>query len=105
MKKTAGYFRVGSNDGGLTIHAWSLRPSAASVKRSETSPIAISDSFASLTCVRAAGAAPSRPTVHTSVGRVRAFEPKTTRRPDTALWVTLPPVQNGTGGPPAAATR
>src|SRR6478609_9453451 len=101
MKKTAGYFRDGSNDGGLTTQAWSFFPSEESVKRSDASPITISERRASLTCVTAEGVEPSRPTLQISDGCVSALAAKKMRDPAISRAGIAPPFQRTAGAPPA----
>ncbi len=75
------------------------------MKRSETSPSVSSRNSASLTCVSAAGALPSRPTLQSSAARDSVLVPKKTRPPATARPAIEPPVHSGAGAPPASATR
>ncbi len=75
------------------------------MKRSETSPSSSSRNRASLTCVTAAAARPSRPTLQSSGARDSELVENTTRAPTISREPTPPPVQIGVGAPPATSTR
>src|SRR5215470_17060952 len=107
MKKIAGYFLDGSKPAGRTTQACSLRPSAESVVRSETSPIAAPRKSSSLKCVNATPPFPSAPIDQISAARASVLWLKKRRRPSAANFSpeAPPPRQISTGAPPEIATR
>ena len=73
---------------------------AESVKRSDVSPIAISERRASLTCVTAEGVEPSSPTLQISGGCVSALAAKKIREPAISSAGIAPPFHRIAGAPP-----